>query len=155
MCLVQSVLRTPNGACLRAAAVQTAAVTSFVREHVVQRADSLQMLAVRHGVTVPCLKRVNNLMSDHALQSRLSLFIPGGTFLQQAGFCMVQQIVAARATVSCGEGSYVQLHHLDVSMVAVLHVFSHSGFPGYSLDWNRHWHPCVGCNPLPVCNTSN
>lgn len=57
---------------------QTAAVTSFVREHVVQRADSLQMLAVRHGVSVPCLKRVNNLMSDHALHSRTQLYIPGG-----------------------------------------------------------------------------
>lgn len=59
--------------------LQTAAVTSFVREHVVQRTDSLQMLAVRHGVTVPCLKRVNNLMSDFSLHSRTQLFIPGQT----------------------------------------------------------------------------
>lgn len=57
--------------------LQTAAVTSFVREHAVQRSDTLQMLAVRHGVTVPCLKRLNNLMSDHALHSRTQLFIPG------------------------------------------------------------------------------
>lgn len=52
-------------------------MTSFVREHVVARTDSLQMLAVRHGVSVPCLKRVNNLMSDHALHSRTQLYIPG------------------------------------------------------------------------------
>lgn len=58
--------------------MQTAAVTSFVRQHQVLRTDTLQMLAVRHGVTVPCLKRVNNLMTDHALHSRTHLFIPGG-----------------------------------------------------------------------------
>lgn len=58
--------------------MQTAAETSFVRQHQVLRTDTLQMLAVRHGVTVPCLKRVNNLMTDHALHSRTHLFIPGG-----------------------------------------------------------------------------
>jgi hypothetical protein len=90
-----------DGAVCVCPAVQTAAVTSFVREHVMQRADSLQMLAVRHGVTVPCLKRVNNLMSDHALHSRTSLFIPGGTCSRQG---CVAQFVAAHATGSCGEG---------------------------------------------------
>lgn len=87
-------------------AVQTAAVTSFVREHVVQRADSLQMLAVRHGVTVPCLKRVNNLMSDHALHSRTSLFIPGETCIRQGSWysLVLVQFVAAHAAGGCGEG---------------------------------------------------
>jgi LysM repeat protein len=50
---------------------------------VVQRGDSLQALAVRHGVTVPCLKRVNNLMSDHALHSRTQLYIPGALQVHQ------------------------------------------------------------------------
>jgi LysM repeat protein len=48
-----------------------------VLEHEVAGGDTLQMLAVRHGVSVPCLKRLNNLMSDHALHSRRQLFIPG------------------------------------------------------------------------------
>jgi hypothetical protein len=58
--------------------LQTAGLSSFVRQHVVLRTDTLQMLAVRHGIDVPGLKRVNNLMTDHSLHSRTHLFIPGG-----------------------------------------------------------------------------
>lgn len=59
------------------AMLQTAALASFVRQHVVLRTDTLQMLAVRHGTDVPGLKRVNNLMTEHSLHSRSHLFIPG------------------------------------------------------------------------------
>uniref|UniRef100_A0A383VBY3 F-box domain-containing protein n=1 Tax=Tetradesmus obliquus TaxID=3088 RepID=A0A383VBY3_TETOB len=55
---------------------ETAALASFVRQHVVLRTDTLQMLAVRHGLDVPGLKRVNNLMTEHSLHSRTHLFIP-------------------------------------------------------------------------------
>eukprot|EP00877_Chromochloris_zofingiensis_P003472 jgi/Chrzof1/13125/Cz07g20230.t1 len=56
--------------------METIALASFVMLHHVQRTDTLQMLAVRYGVDVTTIKRVNNLMSDHSLHSRQHLYIP-------------------------------------------------------------------------------
>jgi hypothetical protein len=72
------VLQAHSASLLLLLCLQTASLSSFVRQHVVLRTDTLQMLAVRHGIDVPGLKRVNNLMTDHSLHSRTHLFIPGG-----------------------------------------------------------------------------
>lgn len=56
--------------------LETASLHHFVYRHVVQRADTVQMLAVRHGCDVTALKRLNNLFSDHSLQSRMEVFLP-------------------------------------------------------------------------------
>eukprot|EP00879_Flechtneria_rotunda_P004941 GHRR01005215.1.p1 GENE.GHRR01005215.1~~GHRR01005215.1.p1 ORF type:complete len:254 (+),score=72.86 GHRR01005215.1:157-918(+) len=56
--------------------LETATLLCFAYQHMVQHADSLQMLAVRYGTDLPMLKRVNNLMTDHSLHSRTHLFIP-------------------------------------------------------------------------------
>lgn len=67
--------------------VQTIALASFVMLHHVQRTDTLQMLAVRYGVDVTTIKRVNNLMSDHSLHSRQHLYIPGGSATDSSCAC--------------------------------------------------------------------
>lgn len=80
-------------------AMQTASVPSFVRQHAVVRTDTLQMLAVRHGIDVPTLKRVNNLMTDHSLHSRTHLFIPGGWLLPlccQWGSALLTHVLLGR-----------------------------------------------------------
>lgn len=58
--------------------LQTATLSSFVHRHEVGPTDSLQRLAVRYGSTLPAIKRVNNLMTDHSLHSRAYVYVPGG-----------------------------------------------------------------------------
>ncbi len=50
----------------------------FVVRHVVGRGDSLARIAVKHGTTVPVVKRLNNILSDHTLMTRDAIFVPGG-----------------------------------------------------------------------------
>jgi hypothetical protein len=51
------------------------------------------MLAVRHGVSVPCLKRLNNIMTDHSLASRSTLWIPGELVFEWGGGCVARELL--------------------------------------------------------------
>ncbi|KAG0577743.1 hypothetical protein KC19_5G177800 [Ceratodon purpureus] len=44
--------------------------------HTLQRQDTMAGLAVKYGVQVPEIRRVNNMMSDHGIHSRERLLIP-------------------------------------------------------------------------------
>ena len=56
---------------------QAATVSNFAHKHTVQSTETLAQLAVKYGTDVPTIKRVNNMTSDHSLQSRAHIFIPG------------------------------------------------------------------------------
>lgn len=48
----------------------------FVISHALQRQDTIAGLAVKYGVQVQGIRRVNNMMSDHGIHSRERLLIP-------------------------------------------------------------------------------
>ncbi|EFN56056.1 hypothetical protein CHLNCDRAFT_52157 [Chlorella variabilis] len=50
--------------------------SSFVLCHRLEGKETLAAVAVRHGCDVVALKRINNLLSDHAMYSRSHLFVP-------------------------------------------------------------------------------
>ncbi|GBF88813.1 hypothetical protein Rsub_01714 [Raphidocelis subcapitata] len=57
--------------------IETAALGSFVRAHAVAgRGDSFSSLAIRYGVTPQAIKRLNNVISDHSICSRVEIFVP-------------------------------------------------------------------------------
>ncbi|PNW71954.1 hypothetical protein CHLRE_16g667100v5 [Chlamydomonas reinhardtii] len=59
-----------------ASLLDTATLGHFVSRHEVARGDSPTSLAVRYGVSVTAVKRLNNLISDHSLLSRSAVYIP-------------------------------------------------------------------------------
>ncbi|KAG2435804.1 hypothetical protein HXX76_007000 [Chlamydomonas incerta] len=59
-----------------ASLLDTATLGHFVSRHEVARGDSPTSLAVRYGVSVTAIKRLNNLISDHSLHSRTAVYIP-------------------------------------------------------------------------------
>ncbi|KAG2451221.1 hypothetical protein HYH02_003828 [Chlamydomonas schloesseri] len=56
--------------------LDTATLGHFVSRHEVARGDSPTSLAVRYGVSVTAIKRLNNIISDHSLHSRTAVYIP-------------------------------------------------------------------------------
>jgi hypothetical protein len=48
----------------------------FAISHALQRQDTIAGLAVKYGVQVPEIRRVNNMMSEHGIHSRERLLIP-------------------------------------------------------------------------------
>jgi hypothetical protein len=73
------------GAPRRAGFLECATLASFVRLHPVSRTDSFLSLAVRYGVHPTAVKRVNGMISDHSLHSRLEVFVPVARAEQLAG----------------------------------------------------------------------
>ncbi len=55
----------------------SADLTQFVRQHKCRRWETLASVAVQHGSDVVALRRLNNLMSDNALRSRVLVYVPG------------------------------------------------------------------------------
>lgn len=78
--------------------LHTATLASFVKRHEVERGDSLQALAVRHGVHPAAIKRQNALMSEHSIFSRHFLYIPVVDRAELAGK------VGVRQQDGCGQG---------------------------------------------------
>ena len=64
---------------------QVITLASFVRRHQVDGSDSLPKLAVQYALDIHTLKRLNNLMSDGALQSRDYVYAPGTCVLGGGG----------------------------------------------------------------------
>ena len=61
----------------------SADLTQFVRQHKCRRWETLASVAVQHGSDVVALRRLNNLMSDNALRSRVLVYVPGAGRIQR------------------------------------------------------------------------
>ena len=72
---LQDVLNKPR----KCSTYVTADLASFVRQHKCRRWETLASVAVQYNSDVVALRRLNNLMSDNALRSRLIVFVPGAT----------------------------------------------------------------------------
>ena len=48
-----------------------------MRQHKCRRWETLASVAVAYGCDVASLRRLNNLMSDDALRSRVRVYVPG------------------------------------------------------------------------------
>lgn len=108
--------------------LQTAALCSFVRQHRVQRTDTLQMLAVRHGTDVNTLKRTNNMISDHSMYSRHHLYIPGAahaTARSSAVVCDCSMLHAAKAPAYLLHGCHAVWHMLPHQLAYGAHACMH------------------------------
>lgn len=69
------------------------------------RTDSFLSLAVRYGVHPTAIKRVNNMISDHSLHSRLEVYVPVASEADLAGkYVQVGSCPHAsrKAAVPCG-----------------------------------------------------
>lgn len=64
--------------------VSTASIICIF-ESQVARTDSFLSLAVRYGVEPTAIKRVNNMISDHSLHSRIVVYIPVASAEQLKG----------------------------------------------------------------------
>lgn len=56
--------------------LEAVTLAHFVLKHPVKKGETLPMLAVKYGVDVTTLKRMNNIMTDHSLMSRIVVYIP-------------------------------------------------------------------------------
>ena len=61
----------------RGATYLAAELGQFVRQHKCRRWETLASVAVQYGCDVASLRRLNNLMSDDALRSRVRVYVPG------------------------------------------------------------------------------
>lgn len=52
-------------------------ISCFVRKHMLQPGDTVQSVAVMHGMDVPSIKRLNNMISDSSVTCRTYLYVPG------------------------------------------------------------------------------
>ena len=74
---LRDVLNRPR----RGATYLAAELGQFVRAHKCRRWETLASVAVAHGCDVAALRRLNNLMSDDALRSRVRVYVPGNVTL--------------------------------------------------------------------------
>lgn len=65
-----------DGAPRRPGFLERATLHSFATAHKVSRSDTFASLAVRYGVDMPSIKRVNQVISDHSLYSRFVVYVP-------------------------------------------------------------------------------
>ena len=70
---LRDVLNRPR----RSATYLSAELAQFVRQHKCRRWETLASVAVQYGSDVAALRRLNNLMSDDALRSRVRVYVPG------------------------------------------------------------------------------
>lgn len=70
---LRDVLNRPR----RRATYLSAELAQFVRQHKCRRWETLASVAVQYGSDVAALRRLNNLMSDDALRSRVRVYVPG------------------------------------------------------------------------------
>ena len=70
---LRNVLNRPR----RSATYLAAELAQFVRQHKCRRWETLASVAVQYGSDVAALRRLNNLMSDDALRSRVRVYVPG------------------------------------------------------------------------------
>lgn len=75
---------------------QRTTIKHFVRKHVVCKSDSLAGLAVRFGTDLATLRRYNNITSDHTLQSRAHLFVPGAPLCTLCGPAERSRLTSSR-----------------------------------------------------------
>ncbi|GAB4820538.1 hypothetical protein N2152v2_007584 [Parachlorella kessleri] len=76
----------------------------FVWRHRVSRSDSLASIAIQFGTSIPLIKRVNNIVSDHSLATRDSLYVP----------------VGGLDSIDCKLVAYLHCHHAKRRFIVVL-----------------------------------